>query len=178
MNDNTNTQNLMFLLVAAPMGIGCVIVTDDTDDTTGVDTGNVTTGQTTEADTAGTDTPVTGEGTATDDSADSTSRGEESTAGTDSTGVDSTTGGGGAADCQAFGDHEAKCMVPYSEYAADYCTNTQMIIADYYPDTDCAVLFDEYVVCLTMLACEELNGDSPCPDEAAALADMGCPTLE
>ena len=175
---STTTHNLMFLLAAAPMGMACVIVTDDTEDTTGADTGNATTGgQTTEADTAGTDTnPVTGEGTG---SSGDTTRGE-TTAVADSTGADSTgadsTGGGSSADCQAFGDHNVKCMVPYAEYSADSCTYSQMSVETYYPE--CAVLFDEYVACLTMLSCEELNGVGPCADEAAALAAMGCPTIE
>src|SRR5512146_2368818 len=91
---HTHSSNLLFLLAAAPMGMGCIIVADDGDDTTGADTGtNQTTGGQTSDGTAGTDTgSATGDGTGT---AGATETGATETGVADSTATagDSTTGG-------------------------------------------------------------------------------------
>lgn len=176
---NTTTHNLMFLLAAAPLGMGCIIVTDDTDDTV-ADTGNQTSnGDTTTAADTGTDsTPVTGEGTGTDtgtggtaDSGEST-RGESSSGGVD----DSTTGGGAAGNCTDYAAHMVECAQPYSEYAETYCTYT----LEYQLQTsaECGMAYEEYLACLTALSCEELGGDAPCMAQLDALLKLGCPAVE
>jgi hypothetical protein len=165
---STTTHNLMFLLAAAPMGMACIIVSDDTD-TTAVDTGNVTTGQTTEADTASTANPDTGELTGSGGSMEgSTTRGESS-------GADSTTGGGNAEACAAYGAAATMCMLPYADYVEANC-NYQLGYFEGYPD--CATSYVEFVTCLSVLSCEELMLDSPCQAELDAFLALGCPSGE
>jgi hypothetical protein len=176
--NTTTTHDLLFLLAAAPLGLGCIIVTDDTDDTA-ADTGNQTsTGSTSVADTGTDSTPVTDEGTGTGtgtggtaDSGEST-RGESSSGGVD----DSTTGGGAAGNCADYGAHAIECALPYSEYAETNC--------DYYLEYntsfsgECGTLYEEYLACLTALSCEELGGDAPCTAQFDALLELGCPASE
>jgi hypothetical protein len=164
----------LLLLAATPIGLGCIIVSDDTADTTGVETGNLTSGQTTTSGGTGTDTtPVTSDGTGTSGSSSESS--ESGSSGADSTGADST-GGGGAEVCPAYADHAVKCMLPYSEYTLDSCIYQQMSVETYYPE--CAVLWEEYIACLSGLSCEELMGVERCPDQEGALIAMACPTIE
>lgn len=174
-HSSTHNTNLLLLLAAAPIGIGCVIVTDDGDDTTGADTG---TPQTTSAtDTGGSTegTPVTSDGTGSSGGSSSESSGADSTGVADSTGADSTAGGG-ADVCPAYANHAIKCEVPYSDYLLDACTYQQMSVETYYPE--CSILWEEYIACLSTLSCEELLGVMRCPDEEAALLEMNCPTIE
>lgn len=171
---SSHNTNLLLLLAAAPIGIGCVIVTDDGDDTTGADTG---TPQTTSAtDTGGsTDgTPVTSDGTGSSGGSSSESSGADSTGVADSTGADST--GGGVEVCPAYGAHAIKCEVPYSEYAADNCGIQQGYVEMYYPE--CSVLWEEFIACLSAADCADLIAFTACPDEMQALLDMSCPTIE
>ena len=168
MNKHTHSQNLMFLLAASPMGMGCIIVADDDGDTTGADTANVTSGQTTEAATD-TGTPVTDEGTTSTGSVDSTSRGE-------STDGDSTaTGGGNAQECADYGAKAVECMLAYSEYAEDNCNYTLGYFVGY---EDCATAYLAFVGCLSALSCEELGSDTPCQTELDAFLALDCPTGE
>jgi hypothetical protein len=167
MNKHTHSHNLMFLLAASPMGMGCVIVADDGDDTTGADTANVTSGQTTEAATD-TGTPVTDEGT-TSGGADSTSRGE-------STDADSTaTGGGNAQECADYGAKAIECMLMYSEYAEDNCNYRLGYFEGY---EDCATTYLAFVGCLSALSCEDLESETACQTELDAFLALSCPTGE
>lgn len=165
-------SNLLFLLAAAPMGMGCIIVADDGDDTTGADTGQ-TSGATTGADTGTADsTPVTGEGSGSGGSGDSTSRGDST--GADSTGADST--GGGAGVCADYAGLATDCMLPYSEYIENNCNYNLAYLETY--SAECAMGYADFIGCLSMLSCEELMSDAPCMTELDAFLALGCPTVE
>lgn len=173
--NDTTTQNLLFLLAAAPLGLGCIIVTDDGNDTEAGTSSPTTGGPTTGA--TGTDTtPGTGEGTGEGDGTGGSTAAEGST-GADSTGgADSTTGGVSGSACADYGAHAVKCQVPYADYLSESCYYN----LDYqeYTSDECGVAFLEYVACLSELSCEELMGDAPCQAELDALLAMGCPTVE
>lgn len=173
---NTTTNNLLFLLAAAPLGMGCIIVTDDGDDTTGADTGNQETGnQTTSATSTGTDTtpPATDEGT---DTGSGSSTAADTTEGLDtSDGADTTTGVLPSV-CEEYAAHAIKCAIPYAEYFADSCYYN----LDYqeYTSAACGSAFLDYVACLSTLPCKELMGAAPCDAELQQLIELGCPTVE
>jgi hypothetical protein len=172
---HTTTNNLMFLLAAAPLGMGCIIVTDDGDDTV-AETGNQTSnGDTTPADTGtGTDTtPVTssGSGSGSEGPGDSTQGEESSTAS-----VDSTSGGGEVGNCVDYAAAAVECGLPYSEYAESYCNYTLEYQLEY--SAECGMAYEEYLACLTALSCEELMSASPCTTQLDALLELGCPAVE
>jgi hypothetical protein len=174
---DSTTNNLLFLLAAAPLGLGCIIVSDDTSDTTGADTGNPpTTGNTTTEATMGTDTtpPVTSDGTGTSSGGSESPESTDGSSGPDSTGADST--GGSTVDCAAYGAHAVKCAAPYSEYSESYCNYALEYQVMY--SAECGVGYEDYIACLTALSCEEFNGLDRCPDQLAALMALGCPTVE
>ena len=168
MNKHTQSHNLMFLLAASPMGMACIIVSDDEGDTTAADTANVTDGQTTEAATGETDTPVT-EGTSSE-GADSTSRGE-------STEGDSTaTGGGGVQECADYAALFVECMLPYGEYAEENCNYNLTYLETY--SAECGTGYLTFISCLSALSCEEFASDAPCQTELDAFLALNCPTAE
>lgn len=176
---NTTTNNLLFLLAAAPLGMGCIIVTDDTDDTA-AETGNQTsTGGSTAADTGTDSTPATGDdsGTGTGGTGGTADSGE-STRGESSSGAvdDSTTGGGAVGSCADYAAHAIDCALPYSEYAETYCSYTLEYQLNY--SAECGMAYEEYLACLTALSCEELGGDAPCMAQLDALLKLGCPAVE
>ena len=177
---HTKSNNLLFLLAAAPMGMGCIIVADDTDETTAADTGNQTSGQTTEAltETSSNPPPGTDEGPTTGTGSFDESTGTGST-GADVTGPDSTgdeTTGGGAAGCAAYGAAAIKCEVPYAEYVEISCGYALEYNEMY--SAECGVAYEEYVACLSELSCEELTGEAPCMTQLDALLALGCPAVE
>lgn len=164
-------SNLLFLLAAAPMGMGCIIVADDGNDTTGAETGQ-TSGGTAGTDTGTDSTPVTGEGSGSGGSGDSTSRGEST--GADSTGADST--GGGAGVCADYAGLATDCMLPYAEYIENNCNYNLAYLETY--SAECAMGYADFIGCLSMLSCEELMSDAPCMTELDAFLALGCPTVE
>ncbi|MCX4245257.1 hypothetical protein [Paraliomyxa miuraensis] len=172
--NDTTTQNLLFLLAAAPLGLGCVIVTDDGDDTQAGTTGSQTTGSQTTGETENTG-PLTSEGTSEGSSGGSTGADGSTGVVDGSSGADST-GGVDPSACVAFGDHSVKCMIPYADSTTDYCYYN----LDYqgYTSEECAAAFLDYVACLSELPCEDLMGAMPCQTELDALLAMGCPTVE
>ncbi len=169
--DLNTTNNLLFLLAAAPLGLGCIIVSDDTGETTVGGTSNPTTGTPTSGDTAGTDTNVATEG-GTGGSGGAT---DGSTGVADSTGsVDSTGGTVGA--CAAYGELAIEC------YGKEYGGSTEYYCGqslDYYTgySAECGAAYEDYIVCLSGLSCEELEAPERCPDELAAFL-AACPTAE
>lgn len=174
---HSTTNDLLFLLAAAPLGLGCIIVSDDTDDTAGETATPQTTGQTTGADTSD---PATGTGTDTApatsnvDTGDSGDSGTSGGTGIDSTGADST---GATADaCTDYATQAIACDLPYSRFA-EYNCNYQWMYLDAY-SADCGAGYEDLLACLTALPCEELMGVDPCPDQLAALLALGCPTIE
>lgn len=171
---HSTTHDLLFLLAAAPLGLGCIIVSDDTDDTAGDTANPQTSGQTTGSDTS---EPATGTDTAppvTSDDTGSSGGSGSSSGGVDSTGADST--GATADTCTDYAAHAIECALPYSRYA-EYNCNYQWMYLDAF-SAECGAGYEDLLVCLTALPCEELMGVDPCPDQLAALLALGCPTIE
>lgn len=170
---DTKLQNLLFLLSAAPLGMGCIITSDDD----GGDSGNnTTTGSPATGDT-GTTTDAPGESTAaaTDDRGETTEAPADTTdAPADTTAADDTTDGGVEVPplCATYGDVIEGCFAGYGEIAAEQCA---YFLADYtasYGDA-CAAAFEEYITCLSGLTCKELEVKdmvpAACEDEDAAI---------
>lgn len=170
--DITSTNNLLFLLAAAPLGLGCIIVSDDEGTATTVaDTGAATSGTST-TDASGTDTtpPATSGGS----SGGSTAGSEGSTGSADSTGADST--GGGSGSCADYGAVVVECGIPYAEYAEGYC-DYNLAYEEMY-SAECGAAYEDFIVCLSALSCADLEGVDRCPDQLAALLALGCPAVE
>lgn len=175
----THTNNLLFLLAAAPMGLGCIIVSDDGDDTTGADTEtNQTTGEQTSGATAGTDTtPATGDGTGTGGTDTEPTGGTETgVADSTATGADETTAGGGSPLCADYAALAGECMFPYAEYVEDTCNYNLAYLEAY--SAECGMAYADFIGCLSALSCEEFGGDAPCMAELDAFLALGCPTAE
>jgi hypothetical protein len=169
---DTRFQNLIFLLSAAPIGMGCIITgADDVADTeaaTSTPTTNDPTAGTTA--TQDTDTPMT------EGMTSSTGPGVDSSTGP---GVDSSTGG--TTDgieippaCATYGDAVTLC---YDEdagaAAAQYCAEEIALFEKYY-GADCVTAYEEWLACLSALTCDEFMGKEPvCEPETAAL-EMNC----
>jgi hypothetical protein len=177
--DQTTTNNLLFLLAAAPLGMGCIIVTDDVDDTTGADTGNsgTTAGSaTTDASTGPEPTSASGEGTGGSSGGTGGTDGTGSSSGAvDSTGNSDSTGGG-AQVCADYGTTAITCLgEKYGGYA-EYNCNFNL---DYYTNyaAACGAAYEDYIACLSALTCEEFMGVDRCPEELAAFM-TACPTAE
>lgn len=171
---DTRFQNLLFLLSAAPIGLGCVITSDDTTSDTEAATENPTTGTpstTTEA--AETDTPMTtGMTSSTGPVADSGSSdtGPVADSGTAGTGPEPTTGGDVPPACAAYGDavtlcYDAEAGASAASYCAEAFANYEMNYG-----AECVAAFEDWLACLSALTCEELTGADPvCADQSGAL---------
>jgi hypothetical protein len=171
-----HSSNLLFLLAAAPMGMGCIIVTDDGDDTTGADTGNnQTTGNQTSDGTVGPDTgSATGDGTGT---AGTMETGAPETGVVDSTATEGEdTTGGGANVCADYAALAAECGLPYAKYIESYCNTTLEYLEAY--SAECGMAYADFIGCLSVLSCAELGGDAPCTTELDAFLALGCPSAE
>lgn len=172
-NLDNSTANLLFLLAAAPLGMGCIIVSDDgTTSTTAADTGTATSGeQTTSATTTSASATASGTGEGSGGSGDTAG----STGVADSTGnADST--GGVAGDCAGYGANAIECMLPYADYVEDAC-NYNLAYQEMY-SADCGTAYAAFISCLSALSCVELMGDAPCGTELDALLALGCPAVE
>lgn len=168
-----NTQNLLFLLTAAPLSVGCVI-TDGDDETT-------TTSPTTSA--TGTTSPTTGAtGDTTGGSGDGSSGGDTTTTtdptvsdtGTGSTTEPGTTTEGEVVECGLYGDNIEYCYDADAGTAAEeYCLE---VLAGYYEySPDCAAAGLAYFACLSNLSCDDLSlpVDEICVPEQEGL-DAAC----
>jgi hypothetical protein len=173
---DTRVQNLLFLLMAAPLGVACVITDDGTTDTEASTRGTTEgTGSTTETP-PGTDTVVvtgTAESTTADDRGDSTT---ETPADTTMTPADSTTTGGGDIPpaCVAYGDAIEACFAGYGADAAASCANYHATYNENY-GAECVAAYEDFLACLSMLTCKELemDPDTVCVAEQDAQA-MAC----
>lgn len=173
---DTTTQNLLFLLMAAPLGMGgCVITTSDDDAGDDGSTGTP----------PATDDGSTGDPPATDDGSTGAngSTGQATTAATgDSTGADDTAGsssGGDAGVCGAYGDINAACYDEMTGTAQELACLE--VLQEYYDNygADCAAAFEDWIVCVSALSCEDFMDPAlpGCEKEDAAI-DKLCQAKE
>ena len=178
---DTRVQNLLFLLMAAPMAMGACIITDGDDDTDGDDSNNQTSSNETDAET---DAPATdGE---TDDPPPATGSGDDTGTGGETEGetesADGTTTGGeseGETDtppgaCADYADLITECYNEKEGMAVlDYCGEYLQQLYDSYGE-GCVTAYEDYLACLSGLTCDELMGADPvCEAEETAL-DEAC----
>lgn len=153
---DTRIQNLMFLLSAAPIAVGCVIVTDDTD-TDAATEGPNTSGATEQATSADTEQAT---GVATEGMDGTATEGMDGTAteGVDGTATEgNTTGGDFAQVCLDYHDQIELC--DGSEELADeglaYCED---LLDEYYMyGADCQAAFESFLACLNALDCDQIT---------------------
>jgi hypothetical protein len=173
---DTRVQNLLFLLTAAPLGVGCVITGDDTDTEGG--TAGATNGTTV----ADTEPPATDTGPAmTGDMTSST--GPVADSGSSGPGVDSGSSGPGPETtggieipevCMGYGDKITEC---YDEKqggeAAAYCA---MALAggEMYYGAECAMAISDWYACLSALTCKQLTGADPTCEMESMTIDETC----
>jgi hypothetical protein len=168
---DTRFQNLLFLLSAAPIGLGCVIAGDDAE--TGVATENPTTENPTAGttETAETDTPMTtGMTGSTGPVADTGSTGPGADTST-GPGAETTTGGVEVPPaCATYADLVTMCYdAEAGAGAASYCADA---FANYEANygAECVAAFEDWLACLSALTCEEFTGAEPvCADQSGAL---------
>ncbi len=173
---DTRVQNLLFLLSAAPIGLGCVITGDDgetdaatTAATTNADTGETdpTAAATTEQTTAMT-TAMTGD--TTEGPADTTEGPADTTEG-----PGETTGGTEPRICLTYGDQITECYMDEKAGAAatEYCAE---ILAAYEKTygPDCVAAFEDYLACLSALTCEEFTGPDPVCEKEGTAIETAC----
>jgi hypothetical protein len=175
---DTRVQNLLFLLAAAPLGVGCVITGDDGDTeatpTTTTPTTDATAGETDP--TAGTtvtpsDSTTMTPSDTTETPADSTTLPpEDTTEGPD----DTTTGGTVPASCAAYADLVTMC---YDEKAgattAMYCAETLAYYEMNY-GAECVTAYEDYLACLSALTCKMLTGKDPLCEEEFMMVETIC----
>jgi hypothetical protein len=145
----TVTKNLMFLLAAAPIATGCVVVSDDTanDETTGDGDGDPTTGD-------GDGDPTTGDGD-----------GDPTTGDGDG---DPTTGDGDGG-CNLYAMKLVECYgsLSYAEVLEECHESLELAGGG---GALCVLAFEEYLVCLSELDCSEfVDPTEACKDETEAI---------
>jgi hypothetical protein len=165
---DTRFQNLLFLLSAAPIGLGCVISGDDSDtaaETETPTTNNDTTGNTTGS--VDTDDPPVTEGTG--------STGPVADTGSSGPSVDSSSGGlttGGIElppACATYADAITLCYDEKAGAAAgQYCAESFAYYEMNY-GAECVTAFEEWLACLSALTCKELMGKEVCVEQGMAL---------
>lgn len=165
---DTRFQNLLFLLSAAPIGMGCIITGGDDTGETEAATANPTTNDPQTGTTAGADTddpPATGGMTgSTGPVADSsTGPGADSETGVTTGGIELPPA------CATYADAITNCYDDAAGAAAgQYCAET----FEYYEmnyGAECITAYEDWLACLSALTCEELMGKEVCPDQGAAL---------
>lgn len=162
-------QNLLFLLSAAPLGMGCIIVSDDTD------TDAVTTTPTTSPTTGETDDP-----TAATEPMTTSATGETTETPSDTTAADTTVGPSDttsadtdeppSAGCQAYADLVTECYMDKAagDATLNYCNEQTTYYEMYGPE--CLGAFEDFIACLSALSCEMLMGKEPiCEAELEAV---------
>lgn len=167
---DTRFQNLLFLLSAAPIGMGCVITGDDTGETEAATANPATTNDPQTGTTGGADTddpPATGGMTG------STGPGVDS--GSSGPGVDSETGvttGGTELPpaCVTYAEAVTLCYDEKAGAAAgQYCAETIAYYEMMY-GAECVTAFEDWLACLSALTCEEFTGKDPvCEEQSMAL---------
>jgi len=171
---DTRVQNLLFLLSAAPIGLGCIIADDD-GETTAVTSSNPTSGDTEVTST--TETPSTesvGETTvgpvSTDDRGETTIVPEDTTI----TPEDTTAGGDIPPACQSYGDAIETCFAGYGADAATSCATYHAMYTENY-GAECIAAFEDWLACLSALSCEDLEMEEPAAcAEAVTARDTAC----
>lgn len=165
---DTRFQNLLFLLSAAPLGMGCIITGGDDADTEAATETPTTNNDTTAGTAADTDTPMTEGMTG--------SSGPVADSGSSGPGVDSSTGPGvttGGTElppaCATYADAITLC---YDEKAGasagQYCAESFAYYEMNY-GAECVTAFEDWLACLSALTCEELMGKEVCVDQGMAL---------
>lgn len=168
--NDTTTQNLLFLLMAAPIAVGGCVITDSDDDagnateaTTNSDATDAVTDDTTAGGNA-TDvatTEATTEATTAATTAEDTTAGEATTTG-------ESTGEPPNSVCQDYADLITECYSEKEGQAVlDYCPEYLQGLYDSYGE-DCVSVYEDFLACLSTLTCKEFMGDA-CPDEQAAV---------
>ena len=164
-----NAQNLLFLLSAAPLSIGCVITTGDDAATTNPPP---TSGPNTSGDTdqnTGTMPPDTDSPTSTG----TTVSAEDTTVGAEDTTVGPAETVGetaGPVQCYDYAGNITYCYDDKAGGAAyDSCVEYYYMLYYDYGEA-CATAFGEFMTCLSTLTCEELMEADPCLVESEAFA--------
>jgi hypothetical protein len=174
------SKNLLFLLTAAPMALplGCLVsVGDDTSsngDEIGETSGDGDTAGDGDGDTTGDgdgDTSGDGDGdgdTSGDGDGDTTGDGDGDTTGD---GDGDTTGGGDTA-CTAYADLVETCGGTAAE-AYMYCVDYSGFLYDNY-GADCLAAYEDFLVCISELSCDEFGGPDPFCETESAFVDSAC----
>jgi hypothetical protein len=154
---DTRVSNLLFLLTAAPLGVACVITSDDTDTdvVTSSTPATTTTGAETDDPTAGT-TVAPGETTETPGETTETPAETTETPADTTLGDDTTTGGVEVPEsCATYGDQYLECVMDEESAAAAVadCSERLMMYEAYGPD--CLAAAEDVYACLSALTCEE-----------------------
>ena len=176
---DTRVHNLLFLLSAAPLGVGCVITGGDDTDTAAETTPNPTDDTTAGAETPATDTGpgVTDDGV-TDDTTTMTPADETTVTAGDETitaGDETATTGGVEVPpaCASYGDAIALCYDDKAgAAAAQYCAEEIAAFEMYY-GAECVTAYEEWLACLSALTCKELMMETVCEPETMML-EMTC----
>ena len=159
-------RNLVFLLAAAPLGMGCPVTIDiidgddevgdteadgtetGTDDEVGTETG--TTDETTDTSDTTDETTDTSDTTDETDTSDTT---DETTDGTDTSDTtDSTTGEGNA--CEPYAATLADCFMLGADEEAAYYEQCDVYLDMFHQASEaCGLAFEEVLACITELPC-------------------------
>ncbi len=165
-----NSQNLLFLLSAAPLSLGCIITSGDDTATSITDTNGVMTGSGTGM-TSGMTGSGTGMPTGMTSGMSSGMADGSSTASVDTTSADTDEP---VTYCEVYAALYGEC------YGDNYIPD---VVADCDAYTDelytmfgekCVTLFEDLLACLNGLTCDELALGEACIDEDAAL-EAACP---
>ena len=161
-----NSQNLLFLLSAAPLSLGCIITSGD-DTATSISTTNGMTG----SGTGMTSGMTSGMSTGMTSGMSSGMADGSSTASVDTTSADTE---GPVTYCEVYAELYGEC---YGEnYIPDVVADCDAYTNDLYTmfGDKCVTLFEDLLACLSGLTCDELALGEACTDEGAAL-EAACP---
>lgn len=76
--------------------------------------------------------------------------------------------------CTAYGEQVAECYDPRTGASATaYCTEVLELYAQYY-GAECLSAFEDWLVCLSSLSCEEFTGPDPVCQEENQLVEQAC----
>lgn len=174
---DTRVQNLLFLLSAAPIALGCVVTSDDTD-TDAATTSPTTSPTTGETDPTGATNPTTDAMTTSQTSGTTEGPSDTTEAPADTTEgpADTTTGGVEIPEvCVGYGEQVGVCYMDKESgiAAAEYCVE---LIQGYYDayGAECVTAFEEFLACLSALTCEEFTGADPVCDAESMALDTAC----
>jgi hypothetical protein len=171
---DTRVQNLLFLLSAAPLGLGCVIGGDgETDTEAATEAPTTETPGTTESP-GTTETP--GDTTETpSDTTETPSDTTETPSDTTVTPDDTTTGGATVPEaCVPYADLFTMC---YDEkMGAAQAANCAELFANYemYYTAECVTAYEEWLACISALTCDVLTGEDAFCEETDAAISAAC----